>query len=155
MMYSGEWVGGASASCAGTKMQHIAFHHRPLEGNEETVGECKHVRCSGRRRRSQSEISRAIVTNREPEYKCNSLIARNGGARFHSRLVKIISSNYREATVRNHLLPHLDVRAFQPDHKWDAQTNLLVRGNDTFSNRVALHDASKYVDQNAVHIRIR
>src|SRR5580698_10238806 len=73
---------------------------------------------------------------------------------FLGGVVEVVGGQHVEAGLADDLLAGIDIGAFQPHHQRHLQADFLHRGNYTFRDDIALHDAAENIDQNALHVGI-
>src|SRR5690606_13602418 len=69
-------------------------------------------------------------------------------------VVQVIGGRDGQTRLVQDLLAQLDVRAFQTHDQRHLQAHFLHRGDDAFSDDVALHDAAEDVDQDAFDLGV-
>src|SRR3990170_9004881 len=71
---------------------------------------------------------------------------------FLRGVVEIVGRQHVEATFTDDLLAGIDVGAFETHYQRHLEADFLYRGDHTFGDDVALHDAAENVDQDALHV---
>src|SRR5690606_222841 len=79
----------------------------------------------------------------------HALIPLHCGNDFLRRVVEIVGRNNVQTALVDDFFAKLNIGAFKPDHQRNFEPHFLDRCNDTFRDHIALHDATKDIDQNA------